>query len=246
MRGMSPSLDELTRDLTQRRAPLGEVISPLSTPGPRAASDAALLAVPGFRQLHAERWDPPLPEPGALAKLPVDSLGGCYTRYMEHYRLFPDFFPIQAKLGADATPTQYAIHRLNKCHDFIHVLGAYETSDADEVAVQSFVFGMAPVALAPFLAEAAVHPDIQRDRYKHLRDIYAGPIQAEDFARGVAAAALLGERFEALLELPLATLRERLGIVPRASERLGQVGVNTCGGHTSLPFFHPLPRTRVL
>ncbi|QRK11140.1 hypothetical protein JQX13_14335 [Archangium violaceum] len=240
---MSRSLNELARDLTRRRATLGEIISPLSTPELLAASDAALLAVPGFRQLHAERWDPPLPEPEALAKLPAGTLGNCYARYMEHYRLFPDFFPIQAKLGADATPTQYAVHRLNKCHDFIHVLGAYETSDADEVAVESFVFGVAPVALASFLAEAAVHPDIQRDRYKHLRDIYSGHIQAEDFERGVAAAALLGERFETLWEEPLESLRRRLGLSARAPEHLGQTGVNSCGGYTSLPFFHPIQRT---
>ncbi|WNG41717.1 hypothetical protein F0U61_54600 [Archangium violaceum] len=236
---MSRSLNELARDLTQRRATLGDVISPLSTPELRAASDAALLAVPGFRQLHAERWDPSLPEPTTLAKLPEGSFGHCYARYMEHYRLFPDFFPIQAKLGADATPTQYAVHRLNKCHDFLHVLGAYETSDADEVAVESFIFGMAPVALACFLAEAAVHPDIQRERYKHLRDIYSGHIQAEDFERGVAAEAVLGERFETLWEVPLVSLRRRLGISARAPAHLGQVGVNSCSGHTSLPFFHP-------
>lgn len=240
---MSRSLDVLARDLMQRRATLGEVISPLSTPELRAASDAALLAIPGFRQLHAERWDPPLPEPEALAKLPTDTLGYCYARYMEHFRLSPDFFPIQAKLGADATPTQYAVHRLNKCHDFLHVLGAYETSDADEVAVQSFVFGVAPVALASFLAEAAVHPDIQRERYKHLRDIYSGPIQAEDFERGASAASLLGERFETLWEVPLASLRRRLGIAARAPEHLGQVGVNSCGGYTALPFFHPARET---
>lgn len=236
---MRRSLENLARGLMQRRATLGEVISPLSTSELRAASDAALLSVPGFQQLYAERWDPPLPEPEALLEVPVGSLGHCYARYMEHYRLFPDFFPIQAKLGADATPTQYAVHRLNKCHDFLHVLGAYETSDADEVAVQSFVLGMAPVALASFLAEAAVHPDIQRERYKHLRDIYSGHIQAADFERGEAAASLLGERFEALLEVPLTSLRRRLGITERAPEHLGQVGVNSCGGRTSLPFFHP-------
>lgn len=234
-----PEPDELARELTKRRATLGEVIPLLSSAGLQAASDAALLAVPGFRQLHAERWDPPLPALEALEAMPVGSFGNAYARYMAHYRLSPDFFPIQARLGADATPTQYAVHRINKCHDFIHVLGAYETSDPDEVAVQSFVFGMAPVALATFLAEAAVHPEIREGRYKHLRDIYSGHIQAEDFERGAAAASLLGVRFEALWELPLEPLRQRLGIAARAPARMGRDGVNSCGGFTVIPFFTP-------
>ncbi|HYO70032.1 MAG TPA: Coq4 family protein [Archangium sp.] len=230
-------LQEIARGLKERRATLGEVIPVLCTARLRAASDAALLAVPGFQRLHAESWDPPLPEPETLAALPVGSFGNAYARYMEHYRLSPDFFPIQTRLGADATPTQYAVHRLNKSHDFLHVLGAYETSDADEVAVQSFVFGMAPVALASFLAEAALHPDIQHARYKHLRDIYAGHIQAEDFERGAATRALLGERLELLWEVPLEQLRQRLGIAARAPEHLGRGGENSCGGFTALPFF---------
>lgn len=232
---------ELARGLTRRQATLAEVIPALSPTGGLAASDAALLAVPGFARLHAERWDPPLPEPEALAALPEGSLGNAYARYMAHYRLFPDFFPIQPRLGADATPTQYAVHRLNKGHDFLHVLGAYETSDADEVAVQSFALGVAPVALALFLAEASAHPDIAQGRYKHLRDIYSGQIQAEDFERGVTAAALLGARFEALLEVPLEEVRRQLGISARAPAFLGRGGVNSCGGFTSLPFFPPVP-----
>lgn len=231
------SFDLIARGLVARQSTLGECIPLLSQEGLLAASDAALLSVPGFRRLHAERWDPALPEPEALASLPEGSFGSCYARYMAHYRLSPDFFPIQARLGADATPTQYAVHRLNKCHDFLHVLGAYETSDADEVAVQSFVFGIAPVALALFLAEAAVHPDIAQARYKHLRDIYSGHIQREDFERGAAAASLLGERFESLLEMPLDALRRRLGVSPRAPSLLGRRGENSCGGFTSLPFF---------
>ncbi|MFY0522712.1 Coq4 family protein [Archangium gephyra] len=229
--------NELARGLMQRGATLGEAIPLLRTTGLQAASDAALLSVPGFRRLHAERWDPPLPEPETLAALPVGSFGHAYAGYMEHYRLSADFFPIQSRLGADVTPTQYAVHRLNKSHDFLHVLGAYETSDADEIAIQSFVFGMAPVALATFLAEAAVHPDIRHDRYKHLRDIYSGHIQAEDFERGAAATALLGERLETLWEVPLEELRQRLGIAARAPGHLGRGGENSCGGFTALPFF---------
>ncbi|MFP2932168.1 Coq4 family protein [Pyxidicoccus sp. 3LG] len=233
----APSLNEIARNLVNRRATLGETIPVLSRAELLAASDAALLSVPGFRQLHAERWDPALPEPDDLTALPEGSLGSCYARYMAHYRLSPDFFPIQSRLGPDATPTQYAVHRLNKCHDFLHVLGAYETSDSDEVSVQSFVFGLAPAALALFLAEAAVHPDIVRERYKHLRDIYSGHIQAQDFERGVAAMSLLGERFESLLEEPLHALRRRLGISERTLFLLGHRGENSCGGFTVLPFF---------
>jgi ubiquinone biosynthesis protein Coq4 len=240
---MSHPLDKLARELTQRRATLAEVIPALTTAELRATSDAVLLAMPGFRRLYAERWDPPLPALETFATMPEGSLGNAYVRYMEHYRLSPDFFPIQARLGADATPTQYAVHRLNKCHDILHVLGAYETSDADELAIQSFAFGVAPVALAVFLAEAARHPDRMQERYKHLRDIYSGQIQAEDFERGAATASLLGERFEALWEIPLELLRQRLAITSRAPGLLGRIGENSCGGFTTLPFFTPAMTT---
>lgn len=238
--GVSVSgIDERSRGLTQRRATFGDVVPVLSTASLQAASDAALLAVPGFRQLHAERWNPPLPVLEALAVLPEDSFGHCYARFMAHYRLTPGFFPIEARLGADVTPTQYAVHRLNTCHDFLHVLGAYETSDADEVSIQSFVFGVAPVALATFLEEAARHPDIHREGYKHLRDIYSGTLQVEDFERGRAATSLLGERFESFMEWPLESVRRRLGISARAPEHLGRGGINSCGGYTAIPFFSP-------
>lgn len=237
------SLDALARELTKRRATLAELIPALNTAELRVTSDAVLLAMPGFRRLYSERWDPALPEIDSFAAMPVGSFGNAYARYMEHYRLTPDFFPIQARLGADATPTQYAVHRLNKCHDILHVLGAYETSDSDEVAIQSFVFGVAPVALAVFLSEAEVHPDLMQERYKHLRDIYSGQIQAEDFERGAATASLLGERFEALWEVPLEPLRQRLAITARTPGLLGRAGVNSCGGFTTLPFFTPARAT---
>jgi ubiquinone biosynthesis protein COQ4 len=232
----------LARELVKRRATLAEVIA-LTTAELQATSDAVLLAMPDFRRLHAERWDPALPGLESFAAMPVGSLGNAYARYMAHYRLSPDFFPIQARLGTDATPTQYAVHRLNKCHDILHVLGAYETSDADELAIQSFVFGMAPVALAVFLSEAARHPDLMQERYKHLRDIYSGRIQAEDFERGAAAASLLGGRFEALWETPLELLRQRFALTSRAPGLLGRVGENSCGGFTTLPFFTPAGAT---
>ncbi|WP_426732662.1 Coq4 family protein [Myxococcus faecalis] len=231
------TLVEQARDLVKQRVTLGEVIPVLTEPALLAASDALLLSVPGFRELHAELWDPALPELEALATLPEGSFGRCYAAYMAHYRLAPDFFPIQAELDPEATPTRYAVHRLNKCHDFFHVLGAYETSDADEVAVQSFVFGLAPSALALFLAAASVHPDILRDKYKHLRDIYEGRIQAHDFVRGVAATALLGARLESLMEEPLDGLRQRLGLGARTDFRPGHPGENTCSGRSVPAFF---------
>ncbi len=133
------------------------------------------------------------------------------------------------------TPTQYAVHRLNKSHDFLHVLGEYETHDADEVAVQSFVFGHVPVAHAAFLAAAASHPSIVLSRYKHLRDIYAGTIRAEDFERGARATPLLGLPFEEMLAAPLVELRRRLGLSARVD--LPEDTMNSCGGVTERPFF---------
>lgn len=225
----------LARSLTERRTTLGQASITLATPKLLAECDAVLLSDENFRRLYSERWDPVLPKLEEAASMPEGSFGRTYFRYMEHYRLSPDFFPIESRVGPEMTPTQYAVHRLNKSHDFLHVLGAYETHDADEVAVQSFVFGHMPVAHAAFLAAAASHPSIVLPHYKHLRDIYEGTIRAEDFERGANSAPLLGLPFEELLETSLAELRRRLGIAARVE--LPEATGNSCGGLTERPFF---------
>jgi ubiquinone biosynthesis protein COQ4 len=232
---LAVGIQRLAWELAEHGSTLGEASAVLSTNEHQLLSDALLLEDAGFRQLHAERWDPAPPELATLAALPEGSLGHAYAGYMAHYRLAPGFFPIPVTLEPGVSPTRYAVHRLNRCHDLLHVLGAYETSDADEAAIQSFAFGHVPVVLAVFLAEAAAHAAIGLDHYKHLRDIFVERVRAEDFRRGAAAGPLLGVRLEACWEAPLEPLQRELGIAPRTAH--AQWATNSCRGVTERSFF---------
>ena len=119
------------------------------------------------------------------------------------------------------------------------MLGAYETHDADEAAIQSFVLGNAPVVQAAFLAALAGHPSLGQPGFKHLRDIYALPIVPADVQRGRDAMPLLSVPFEALLACPLARLRRDLGIAPRTVFTTRTQ--NSCSGFNERPFFEPAP-----
>lgn len=228
-------IDAAASTLLRRGASLGAASVALSTPTWRAAADRALLADPEFGPLYARRARAKLPDLAAAAAMPEGTLGWCYARYMAHYRLSPDFFPIALAPEQAGTPTEYAVCRLNCMHDVMHVLGAYEVHHADEIAVQSFVFGHSPVVHAAFLAAAAAHPALGLARYKHLRDIYDGPIRREDYLRGRAAAPLLGLAFEVMFAAPVDALRRRLGVADRV-ERPRGTG-NSCGGATEQVFF---------
>lgn len=183
-------------------------------PSPRLdAFDRELLADPGFARLYHRR-DRLRLDLAALTDSAPGSLAHEYLRFMAHYRLEPRFFPARTDFAA-MRPCEYAATRLADIHDFIHVIGEYETSDADEVAIQSFVAGQAPLASALFLRNAFEAPDIAAPGYVHLRQLRGRALSLGDFARGREAAPLLALDVEAELATPIAALRERLRLAPR-------------------------------
>ncbi len=229
---------ELVRSLAERGATFADSCAALATPERLAACDEQLRADPAFARRYHERGDP-LAGLAHVGVLPAGSLGRWHADYMAHYRLTPDFFPLPDPQGAELTPLRYAVQLLNRCHDLLHVLGAYETHDADEAAVQSFVLGNAPVVQAAFLAALVGHPSLDQPGFKHLRDIYDLPIVPADVQRGREAAPLLAVPFEDLLARPLAELRRDLGIAPRTV--FPTRTQNSCSGHTETPFFERAP-----
>lgn len=229
---------ELVRTLADRGASFADSCAALATPARLAACDEQLRADPAFARRHRERRDP-LAGLARAGVLPAGSLGRCHADYMAHYRLTPDFFPLPAPQGAELTPLRHAVQLLNRCHDLLHLLGAYETHDADEAAVQSFVLGNAPVVQAAFLAAVAGHPSLGLPGFKHLRDIYDLPLVPADVQRGREAAPLLAVPFEELLARPLVELRRDLGIAPRTV--FATCTQNNCSGFTERPFFDRAP-----
>jgi ubiquinone biosynthesis protein COQ4 len=229
---------EFVRTLAERGASFADSCAALTTRARLAACDERLRADPAFARRCRERHDL-LAGLASAGVLPAGSLGRCYADYMAHYRLTPEFFPLPDPQGAELTPLHHAVQLLNRCHDLLHVLGAYETHDADEAALQSFVLGNAPVVQAAFLAALAGQPSLGLPGFKHLRDIFDHPLVPADVQRGREAAPLLAVPFEELLARPLVELRRDLGIAPRTV--FATRTQNSCSGFTERPFFAPAP-----
>lgn len=217
------------------RAPtLGALVETLVTPELLDASDRTLLDEPGFARDYHDR-DRTGASEAELAACPPGSLGHEYLGFLRHYSLPFRFFPPRPS-GASLRPTEHAALRLAELHDLFHVLGQYETSDADEVAIQSFVVGQAPVVLALFLRDALSSSVIDDPTYVHLRQIPARPLSHDDVARGRAAAFLLAADLERELSTPIEPLRARLGL--RARTSVADPGhTNTCSDVPAGPYF---------
>jgi ubiquinone biosynthesis protein Coq4 len=209
------------------------LIEEMCAPDRLDAADGELLADPGFAAVYGEGRALSVDD-GALADCPPGSLGREYLRFLAHYQLPRRFFPTGA--GAAVRPCVFAARRLAEIHDFVHLLGEYETSDADEVAIQSFIAGQAPVPLALFMRDAVGAPEAEADAYVHLRQLPPCVLSEVDVARGRAARAMLGVAFERELATPVTELRARFGVRPRVGVR-DPSHRNTCSGAAVGPFF---------
>jgi len=170
-----------------------------------------------------------------LVVLGPTTLGHHYARYMQHFGLQFGFFPRGPSSVEEPSPLERAADMVGDHHDFVHVLGEYETSDDDEAAVQSFVCGQAPAAWSLFLRRTLASTEIHQPRYKHLRDVVDADLVMTDFRRGVAAGCVVALPFGELLEHPMAELRR--SIRPRESRPSDAELRNSCQGVTERRFF---------
>lgn len=198
---------------------------------------AELEGAPAFLVLWRGAYDPPLPVPthSALSSYAPGTLGSVYLGFLRHYRLDARFFPLDAAHRA-ADPLGYLLQRLDKCHDLVHVLGGYETCDDDEVAIQSFMLGQSPLAVAGFFAAVQAAEALGVVRYKHLRHVIDAAISLSDVARGRDCVPLVYQPLEDLLHEPLDALRARFRLPSRAGVTRALCH-NTCGGYAERPYF---------
>lgn len=204
-----------------------DAVARWTQPDALAASDEAL------RGLVVDEQPSPWPGLEDLRRCPPGSLGSTYAAFLDHYQLPADFFPLLPAWGG-AGPTFKAARRLQRIHDLIHLVGAYETSDEDECRLHAFTCGQVPSAFAVFMRGSLAAPEVVHPRYKHLRDVGEGVLPAEDIARGSAAGLLVGFPFERHFRTPLAEVREALRAGPRAA--VPACHENTCQG-IERPFF---------
>ncbi len=123
----------------------------------------------------------------ALGRLPADTLGGAYARYLSSNHLDPDLF--QTPPGLPEIPA-FIARRMRQVHDLWHVLTGYRPDVDGEVALQGFTYGQtrmpAPLLIATLgsLRWAWRSPDLPKralDGYARGRDAaFLAPVYWED------------------------------------------------------------------
>jgi hypothetical protein len=232
----SRGTDALLRE--HELAPIGrmrEIASLLEDARARRRSERALLAEPEFAALYRERAHLPaiIPEPGERC----DTLAAMMRDFRAWYGLVPEFLP--GPELASSGPLEFAAALLTRDHDLYHVLCEYETSDRDEVALQSFLCGQAPCVFASFIVSVLHTRDLGAQRFKHLRDVLEAELDREAFARGRRAHTLVTRDFAALAHTPVPALRRMLAIEPCPLRSSAEALANTCGGRLAPPYFSP-------
>lgn len=177
-------------------------------------------AHPDGQRLLAERPSllATLSDRAALRALPAGSFGRAYAEFMDTAQLDAAGL-IEAEeaaarnyAGADDGPPdperELFGERLRDMHDLWHVLTGYGRDEAGEAANLAFTYAQVPNLGIGFIvvAGAVLGP--------HDLSLYWQRYLFRAYRRGRRAALLTVAPYEALLPLPLAEVRRRLGIAP--------------------------------
>lgn len=114
---------------------------------------AAQLAVeyakskPGVSEIFAERYIAPPPDIAALQKLPEDSLGYVYAKYLTAAGFDPNFYR-KPEIEDDVT---YMFMRLRQTHDIWHVVTGFGADVNAELGLKAFELAQIHRTLAAML-----------------------------------------------------------------------------------------------
>jgi ubiquinone biosynthesis protein COQ4 len=164
----------------------------------------AIQATPAGARAIAERYVL-APDPLRLAQLTAGTLGHAYGTFMAINGLSPRAIPA---IGTADTMSYVRTH-LRETHDLWHVLTGFDTQPDGELGLQAFYLAQLPFApggaiLAGGLLNMALHAP--KSRVTRMTAIAAG------WTRGQHASPLFGVRYGDMWELPLADVREQLGL----------------------------------
>jgi ubiquinone biosynthesis protein COQ4 len=227
------TVDALQRGDVDSVTSIREVARVLQQPGLMQSVEHALLALPSFcAQYERVRCGDESSEASECES--QHSLSAVLGEFRRHYALGPNFFPFS---GSCARPLDYAAWLFARDHDAYHVLGEYETSDHDEVALQSFVCGQAPCVFAYFVSRVDSAAGLERACFKHLRDLLDAQIDQVAWDRGRRARPLLSLDVAEQSSSDVGALRKRFAIEPRSARPTRADLRNTCGGKDAQPFF---------
>lgn len=197
-------------NLTTRTAALGALVAP----GFAGRAGRVALAYPGVRAAVAQGY-PRRFELAALAGRPPGSLGAAF-----HSLIVDNGFDLEVldrdALGLDKLPAplDYLNARILQCHDLWHIVAGYRTTALHEVAISAFQlaqFGHPYSAM--FLAMVLTRIAFERPE--------GGPLMLQTilsaWTHGRRTPPLLGTRWEAIWDKPLAQIRRELGVTPYVS-----------------------------
>lgn len=172
---------------------------------------AQLLAMPGMREICAERYLPPRPVIADLRRLPEGTLGRAFAEHMLRFGLEVEFFPAIEAVD-DVT---YINLRARQIHDIAHVVTGFSPSQADELGLQAFEAGQLNTPLSAGIIGGGL-----------VRASLLAPWQQHEFLEAIARGYAMGKaaripmlafRFEDNWATPLSEVRRQLGLEMLAS-----------------------------
>jgi len=140
-----------------------------------------------------------------LAALPAGTLGQVFAEHMQRNRLDPDALP------SIPSPTEIEYFRahLYETHDIWHAVTGFETDVAGELGLQAFYLAQLPGGLPAAILGGSFFNTLlyamdQRDA--RMREIVRG------WLLGKRAKPFFGVRWRELFGVPMAEVRDRLGV----------------------------------
>ena len=164
-----------------------------------------LLERDDFKSLYSVKYNPAIPDAAELKHLPEGSFGRAFADFLHEHGFTADSFP---KISTDS-PVEYFITRMRRTHDFWHVLTGYDTSIADELALQGFTLAQVGSPLSVLiLAGGLLHLAI----FKPLEVTKTFDLIVQGYQRGQRSRKLVGVRLEDQWERSLQDMRAELSI----------------------------------
>lgn len=184
------------------------ILESLSGTAPHRLLRAFERSAVGARLLR-ERPDivPVLDDREALRRLPEGSLGRAYLAFVESENISPAGIRDASARGLSSRERladfEFIHGRMTDTHDLWHAATGYQGDVVGEAALLAFYLAQNWNAGVALIVAAA---------WWKGRDSGIGPVIAEGYRRGRAAAWLPGQDWESMLALPLSEVRRQLGL----------------------------------
>lgn len=165
---------------------------------------------PNFKESY-EAPRPPRHDLEALARLPENTLGARYARFMRDYQFSIDWFPPME----EKTPLHFARNRQYETHDILHTITGFGGGSVKEIGLQGFYVAQAvpnPTAMSTFAAAALNRLKLNEPEGNILLLEYI----TRGYQMGKDAQKVVFRKWEDDFETDITALRKKLGITPYA------------------------------